>query len=173
MEEGNISVKMEVLTAQLNVLQEQSRINTLAREKFNRKMELLRLIGLPVGADLVEFEGEMDSFGLNSFDMDGAINLALAQSSEIAFAEAVVTEQQRVLDQLRYEYVPDLRFTTGYQDKDGKVGADLTNDDDTWGLDAVGQSQTWRLIRPDWEWNVATWAGSGMVRRYTIAHADF
>jgi len=142
MDEGNISVKIEVLTAQLNVLEEESRINSLTRQKFNRKMDLLRLIGLPVGADLVEFEGEMDSFGLNSFDMDKMVGLALAQSSEVAFAEAVVAEQQRALDQLRYEYAPDLRFTAGYQDDDGKVGVSLTNSEDTWALDAVGQPQT-------------------------------
>jgi outer membrane protein TolC len=102
-------------------------------------MDLLRLIGLPVGADQVEFDGQRDSFGLGDFDMDGMIRLALAQSSQVALAEAIVGEQQRLLDQLRYEYVPDLRLSTGYQDKDGKIGADLINQDDTWGLDIFGQ----------------------------------
>ena len=139
MEAGNLSVQIEVLTANLNVLNEKSRINTLEREKFNRKMALLRLIGLPVGAETVEFEGRMDNFGLADFDTEGMIRLALAQSSEVALAEAVTAEQGRVLDQLRYEYVPDLRFRTGYQDENGKVGADLLNQDDTWGLDVFGQ----------------------------------
>jgi outer membrane protein len=139
MEADNLSVKIEVLTAYSNVLTEKSRINALTRERFNRKMDLLRLIGLPVGADQVEFEGQSDSFGLDHFDMDGMIRLALAQNSEVALAEALVAEQHRALDQLRYEYVPDLRLTTGYQDENGKVGADLTNQDDTWGLDIVGQ----------------------------------
>jgi len=139
MEAGNLSVQIEVLTANLNVLNEKSRINTLEREKFNRKMALLRLIGLPVGAETVEFEGQMDNFGLDNFDTDGMIRLALAQSSEVALAEAVATEQGRVLDQLRYEYVPDLRLRTGYQDENGKVGADLLNQDETWGLDVFGQ----------------------------------
>ena len=139
MQAGNLSVKIEVLTAKLNVLNEETRINTLKRQRFNRKMDLLRLIGLPVGADQVEFDGQMDSFGLSDFDMDGMIRLALSQSSEVALAEAVVAEQQRALEQLRYEYVPDLRFTTGYQDENAKVGADLINQDDTWGLDIVGQ----------------------------------
>jgi outer membrane protein TolC len=142
MEEGGLSVKIEVLTARLNVLTEESRINSLKRQQFNRKMELLRLIGLPVGADRVEFKGQMDAFGLDTFEMDWAIRLALAQSSEVAFAEALVAEQQRVLDQLRYEYIPDLRFAAGYQDADGKVGASLINTEDTWGLDVVGQPQT-------------------------------
>jgi outer membrane protein TolC len=139
MEAGNLSVKIEVLTARLNMLNEETQINALESERFNRKMDLLRLIGMPVGADQVEFEGQMDSFGLEDFDMDGMIHLALAQSSDVALAEAIMTEQQRLLDQLRYEYVPDLRFSTGYQNKDGKVGADLMNQDDNWGLDLFGQ----------------------------------
>jgi outer membrane protein TolC len=143
MEENNLSTKMEVLTAYLNVLTERSAINALEREKFNRKVDLLRLIGLPVGADKVEFEGQMDNFALdeNKFDMDGMILLSLAQSSQVALAEAYVAEQQRVLDQLRYEYMPDLRASAGYQDEDGKIGADLFNDDDTWGLDIFGQPE--------------------------------
>jgi outer membrane protein TolC len=139
MEAGNLSVQIEVLTANLNVLNEKSRINTLEREKFNRKMVLLRLIGLPVGADTVEFDGQMDNFGLDDFDTEGMIRLALAQSSEVALAEAVAAEQGRVLEQLRYEYVPDLRLRTGYQDENGKMGADLLNQNDTWGLDVFGQ----------------------------------
>ena len=139
MEANNLSTKMEVLTAFLNVLTERSAINALERERFNRKVELLRLIGMPVGASQVEFDGQMDRFGLDDFDMDGMIRLALAQSSQVALAEAFVAEQQRVLNQLRYEYLPDLRARTGYQDENGTIGADLFNDDDTWGLDVFGQ----------------------------------
>jgi outer membrane protein TolC len=139
MEENNLSTNMEVLTAYLNVLAEKSAINRLEREKFNRMVDLLRLIGLPVGADKVEFKGQMDTFALEAFDMDGMILLALAQSSQVALAEAIVSEQQRVLDQLRFEYLPDLRASTGYQDENGRIGADLFNDDDTWGLDLFGQ----------------------------------
>jgi outer membrane protein TolC len=139
MEENNLSTKMEVLTAYLNVLTERSAINALEREKFNRMIDLLRLIGLPVGADQVEFEGQMDNFALDEFDIDGMILLALAQSSQVALAEAYVAEQQRALDQLRYEYLPDLRASTGYQDENGTIGADLLNEDDTWGFDIFGQ----------------------------------
>jgi len=139
MEENNLSTKMEVLTAFLNVLTERSAINALEREKFNRMIELLRLIGLPVGADKVAFKGVMDRFALDEFDMDGMILLALAQSSQVALAEALVSEQQRALDQLRFEYMPDLRASTGYQDENGTIGADLFNDDDTWGFDIFGQ----------------------------------
>ena len=141
MEANNLSTKMEVLTAYLNVLTERSAINALERERFNRKVELLRLIGLPVGADQVKFEGQTDNFALDEdeFDMDGMILLALAQSSQVALVEAIVTEQQRLLDQLRYEYLPDLRASTGYQDENGTIGADLLNEDDTWGFDIFGQ----------------------------------
>lgn len=139
MDAGNLSVKIEVLTARLNVLDEQTRINSLQREMFNRKMELLRLIGLPVGADAMEFTGQADSFGLDGFDMDAMVGLALAQSSQVVLAETLVAEQQRVLNQLKYEYLPDVRAIAGYQDDNGRVGMDLDNDNDTWGLDVYGQ----------------------------------
>jgi len=139
MDAGNLSVKIEVLTAQLNVLNEKTRINQLERQKFNRKAELLRLVGLPVGASQVEFQGRGDSFGLDGFEMEGMIELALAQRSELAFREAVVAERDRALRQLRYEYFPDLRIASGYQDEFGRTGAEVTNTGDTWGLDVVGQ----------------------------------
>jgi len=81
----------------------------------------------------------MDRFGLDDFDMDGMVRLALAQSSDVALFEAELAEQQRLLDQLRFEYAPDLRFSGGYQTENGKIGADLVNEDDTWGLDIKGQ----------------------------------
>lgn len=136
---GNLSVKFEVLTARLNVLTEQKRINSLQREQFNGKMELLRLIGLPVGADAVRFAGLPDSFGLNGFDMEAMVALSLSQSSQVALAEVLMSEQQRVLDQLKYEYLPDVRMVAGYQDRNGRVGIDLGNENDTWGLDLYGQ----------------------------------
>ena len=139
MEAGNLSVKIEVLTARLNVLNEQTVINTLEREKFNREMELLRLIGLPVGADKVEFLGQADRFGLEGYDGESMVALALSQSSDVALAEAVLSEQKRLVDQHKFEYLPDLRAKTGYQDRHGRVGADLSNEQGTWGLDVLGQ----------------------------------
>ncbi len=136
---GNLSVKIEVLTAHLNVLNEQSRINTLDRERFNRIMELMRLIGMPVSADQVKLVGRMDSFGLGQFDLEPMVRLALAQSSDVALAEAIVAEGTRSLDQIRFEYWPDLRFTSGYQDHNGSAGAAISNQNDTWGLDVIGQ----------------------------------
>jgi outer membrane protein TolC len=139
MDANNLSTKIEVLTARSNMLNEEIVINALRRQRFNRKMELLRFIGLPVGADQVEFEGQMDRFGLDDFDVDGMVLLALAQSSDVALAEAELAEQQRLLDQLRFEYTPDLRFRGGYQAENGKIGTDLFNQNDTWGLDIFGQ----------------------------------
>lgn len=140
LEADNLSVKIEVLTARLNVLNEQTRINRLERQQFNRKMELLRLIGLPVGADSIQLQGQSDSFGLNGFNINIMAELAVAQSSQVALAEVLVSEQKRVLDQLKYEYIPDLRFMAGYQDRNGRIGLNMGNDNGTWGMDLYGQS---------------------------------
>ncbi len=139
MDANNLSTKFHVLSARVDMIDQEKAIITLKRERFNRKIELLRLIGLPVGADQVEFKGQMDRFALDDFDMEGMVRLALAQSSDVALAEAELAEQQRLLDQLRFEYVPDLRMTGGYQTENGKIGANLFNDEDTWGLEIEGQ----------------------------------
>jgi outer membrane protein TolC len=139
MQAGNLSVKIEVLTAKLNVLNEETRINTLKRQMFNRKMDLLRLIGLPVGAEHVSFTAAKDNFALDHFEIDQMVQLALVQNSKAGFAEAIVAEQKRSLDQLQYEYIPDLRLNAGYQDENIRVGGKLTNEDETWTMDGVGQ----------------------------------
>ena len=122
MQAGNLSVKIEVLTAKLNVLNEETRINTLKRQMFNRKMDLMRLIGLPVGAQQVNFTTAKDNFALDHFEIDQMVQLALAQSSEVGFAEAVVAEQKRVFEQLRYEHIPDFHLNAGYQDENIRFG---------------------------------------------------
>ncbi len=139
MEADNLSVKFEVLTARLNVLNEQQVINSLQREQFNSKMELLQLVGLPIEAKSVTLKGQADTFALGTFALEGMVTLALAQSSDVALAEVLVAEQGRKLKQLKFEYWPDLRATSGYQDRNGRVGADLVNDNHTWGLDLLGQ----------------------------------
>ncbi|MHC4311752.1 MAG: TolC family protein [Planctomycetota bacterium] len=139
MQVGNLSVKIEVLTAKLNVLNEETRINTLKRQMFNRKMDLLRLIGLPVGAEQVSFTAAKDNFALDHFGIDQMVQLALAQSSKAGFAEAVVAEQKRALVQLRYEYIPDLRLNAGYQDENVRFVSELINAGDTWTMDGAGQ----------------------------------
>jgi hypothetical protein len=106
---------------------------------FNRKMDLLRLIGLPVGAEQVSFTAAKDNFALDHFEIDQMVQLALAQSSKAGFAEAVVAEQKRALDQLRYEYIPDLRLNTGYQDENVRFVSELINAGDTWTMDGAGQ----------------------------------
>jgi outer membrane protein TolC len=100
---------------------------------------LLRLIGLPVGAEHVSFTAAKDNFALDHFEIDQMVQLALVQNSKAGFAEAIVAEQKRSLDQLRYEYIPDLRLNAGYQDENIRVGGKLTNEDETWTMDGVGQ----------------------------------
>ena len=59
--------------------------------------------------------------------------------SRAALAEAIVSEQKRLVDQQKFEYLPDLRAKAGYQDRHGRVGTELSNEQGTWGLDVLGQ----------------------------------
>ena len=75
MDANNLSAKIEVLGAYSDVLAEKKRIDTLLREQFNRKKDLLHLTGVPAGADKVEFEDQVGRFGLDDFDMGGMIRV--------------------------------------------------------------------------------------------------
>ena len=63
-----LATEEDTLIARLNVLNEDLAINNLMRLQFTNKMELLRLIGQPVGTD-VQLEGRAPSFALNTGSM--------------------------------------------------------------------------------------------------------
>lgn len=141
MEAGNLSVRVELLTARLNVLNEKTRINALVREQVNRSTDLLRLVGLPLRGEAVTCEGDLDTFALEGLDEAWALDVALAQSPAVAFFEARVADQKRRVDDVQNEYLPDLRLSVGYQQRNMRVSTDLSNEGDTWALDVLGQPQ--------------------------------
>ena len=119
------------LNAELNVLNEDLAINKLVRQQFNNKMELLRLIGRPIGTE-IELEGETVPFPV---DQDGAVAIALQRDVDLALREEQLQEQQRVVTEVNWEYSPDLSVSAGLEDgrTDAKINVD--RQDGTWGLD--------------------------------------
>ena len=119
------------LNAELNVLNEDLAINRLVRQQFNNKMELLRLIGRPIGAE-VELEGETVPFPV---DQDEAVAMALRRDVGLALREEQLSEQQRLVTEVNWEYSPDLSVSAGFED--GRTDATINVDRraGTWGLD--------------------------------------
>jgi outer membrane protein TolC len=119
-----------VLSARLNVLNEELEINNLERGQFNDKMELLRLIGQPIGTQL-QLAGNLQPFTL---DQDHAVQIALDKSVEIALRSEGVKEQQRVVGEIKWDYAPDLSVDAGLQDVNHNARISVNRDGPTWGV---------------------------------------
>ena len=119
------------LNAELNVLNEDLAINKLVRQQFNNKMELLRLIGRPIGTELV-LEGETVPFPVNQ---DEAVDIALGRDVGLALRQEELREQQRLVAEVNWEYSPDLSLAAAVED--GRTDAQINVDRQagTWGLD--------------------------------------
>ncbi len=119
------------LNAELNVLNEELAINRLVRQQFNNRMELLRLIGQPIGTGVM-LAGDIAPFPL---DVEAAVDIALQRDVHLALREEQLDEQRRALGEVAWRYSPDVSLDAGVEDgrKDARVRVD--RDDGTWGVD--------------------------------------
>ena len=140
-EREQIEAQEALATARLNVLNEKSRINALEKEIRRLKFELLRLLGLTVGTASLELAGELEAFTL---DIDSAVNLAQRRSTSVAQARARLFEQARLARQIWWENSPDLSLRGGWQDGENQAAVDVFNDDGTYKVDALAETQMGR-----------------------------
>lgn len=125
------------LLAELNVLDEELEINRLRRQQFNDKMELLRLVGRPIGTK-IDLLGELAPFVV---DQDEAVEIALARDVQIGLNSQLLSEQQRVVREQRWEYAPDLSLQAGVNDGRRSASVTIDRQSRTWGVDmAAGLS---------------------------------
>lgn len=124
-------VEVDVLTARLNMLNEETRINSLKKEILRQKIDLLHLIGVPVGMTNFELQGELEALEV---DLSRAVDIALKRSTGIAQARSVVAEQRRKARQVWWEYGPDLHLQSGWKDSESVAGIELTAERGTYGL---------------------------------------
>jgi len=126
LEQAQRALESDVLTARLNVLTVQSRINGLEKEILRRKFDLLHLLGFPAGRTDIRLTGTVEEFNL---EMDQAVDCALRRSPDIAKSRAAVAEQARKVRETGWEYAPDLSLQAGWKDAKSMAGVDLTGAD--------------------------------------------
>ena len=127
----------DMLQAELNVLNEELEINSLQRQQLNDKMELLRLVGRPIGTE-IDLKGELAPFVI---DQNEAVEIALARDVQIGLNAQLLAEQQRVVREQRWEYAPDLSLQAGVNDGRRSAAVTIDRDSQTWGVDmAAGLS---------------------------------
>lgn len=132
------ALELDVLTARLNVLSEDRRINALEKEIDRQKMDLLQAVGLPLDRTDFALRGEVEAFDLALRD---AVGIAFRRSTRIAQARAGVFEQDRVVRQIIWEYFPQVRAQGGYRGSSGTFGWAGQSADRTYGLSGFGEHQ--------------------------------
>jgi outer membrane protein TolC len=125
LEKVNRMREADVLTARLNVLNEELRINNLERELARQKIELLRLLGMPVDLSELRVSGPIEYFDIQ---LERAIDLALLRSTRVARSRAVVWEQVRLARQIKWENMPAVSARAGYSADHGATGVELDRD---------------------------------------------
>jgi len=170
-------LRLDVLTAKLNILNEESRINALTKEIQREKMDLSHVLGFPVRMTGFDLAGAVEAFKL---PIEDAVDLATRRSTRIAQARAVVFERDRVLRQIVWEYFPNVRMQAGISGSTGAAGVDMRSDNDvysvnpfaernvdSWTTDAFARDPSWLASDPSgWRWGVdVQWpVASGMER---------
>ncbi len=130
--------EVDLLTARLNVLNEEARINTLEREILRQKLELFRLAGFRLDRIDTPLAGTLQPFDLAP---EEAIDIALRRSATVAATRAAVADQYRAARQTLWEFGPDLAFEAGRKTGDVRAGMRLTGEDGRYGLGAFGEKR--------------------------------
>jgi len=124
-------VEVDLLTARLNMLNEETRINSLKKEILRQKIDLMHFVGFPVGLTDFDLAGELETLDL---DVDKAVETALGRSTDVAQSRAVFAERQRQARQVWWEYGPDIRIQSGWKGDRGAAGVELSGEDGSYGL---------------------------------------
>jgi len=125
---------IDVLTAELDVLNERLRINTLQNDLVSLKLDLLKLLGRPLGAD-VTLVGEPPDLKQFAFSLNEIVDLTMENSYQISYLRQELGEEERALRDIDRSYKPVYSAKAGFEDKRTSLGFTINNSDNTYGLD--------------------------------------
>lgn len=125
---------IDVLTAELDVLNERLRINTLENDLVALKLDLLKLLGQPLGAN-IKLNGEPPDLKQFAFSMNDIVKLTMDNSYQISYLKQELTEEERELRDISRSYKPVYSGKAGFEDKRTSLGFSINNSDNTYGLD--------------------------------------
>ncbi|HPN93837.1 MAG TPA: TolC family protein [bacterium] len=128
--------RIDVLTAELDVLEQKNRINSLKAALMNKELELLKLLDMPFGAK-VNFKGELRDF---NYSLDQIVRNTSDNSFHVAYLREELKEDEREFRELAWDYKPVLTAKAGVENHRNAVGLSLNNSNQTYGLD-LGVSQ--------------------------------
>lgn len=127
-----VATEFDLLTAQLDSLEQEGQINVLLGDQQRLKFELLRLIGRPIATDVI-LTGELEPFGMS---IEEAVELALRQDVEVRRLREEVEERFREFTETSFAYLPDVGFQIGLESGDTVTRLDLSRS---------SQTRTWQM----------------------------
>jgi outer membrane protein TolC len=136
LEKARRVLEVDVLTARLNMLNEEANINSLEKEALRQEFNLLNAIGFPVGATNLAIAGAVERFDLS---LEAAVTTALKRSSAIAVKRAAVAEQARVARQSVWDYGPKVALQAGWGNNQAAAGVAISNSSGTYGVTAFAE----------------------------------
>ncbi len=124
-------LEVDVLTARLNVLNEEARINALEGEELRQKIDLLHLVGLPVEMTEIELRGELENFTLG---LSNSLAIGLRRSTPIAQARAEMAERARVAREVAWKRGLELLARAGATTETGAAGLEIKSTEGVFAL---------------------------------------
>jgi outer membrane protein TolC len=128
--------RIDVLTAELDVLEQKNRINSLKAALMNKELDLLKLLDMPFGSK-VNFKGDLRDF---HYTLDQIVKNTSDNSFHIAYLRDELKEDEREFRELAWDYKPIFTAKAGVENHRNAVGLSLNNSNQTYGLD-LGVSQ--------------------------------
>lgn len=157
-------IPVEVMEAELDVLDEQLRISNLKRALRIQKMDLLRRIGIlehivPTKVDVVGQITHLEDVEIVPEDsLRAMVADAFDRRVDIAELKSDVEEQRKEVEEVAWEWFPDLSATARYKYGRTSVGLDLKGDQRIWRTTLSAVMPLYRhdlpVLEDDGDWRV-------------------
>lgn len=123
--------RLDVLTAELDVLNEEDSIRRLKLSYIETKYELMKLIDQPLKKDVI-LVGDLPEF---DYSESKVAELAVENSYEVQLLEGEVWESQRSYEQLAWDYKPIFTANASVENRRTAAAFTINNSNQTYGLD--------------------------------------
>lgn len=134
-EKGQI-LEIDVFSAELNVLNEELRLNELKRSLLKRKMDLRYRLGCRVPLEF-GIRGEREPLDLSEKE---AVSLAKGRDFYLDRLKEEIYEKEREVAEKVWEYLPQLTFQMGYENLKNNVAVSLSQSGYMWGVDLEAET---------------------------------
>jgi len=133
--EEKLALEIELLDVQVELAQQELRINELQRDLRVRKAELLQTIGADEEAE-ISISGELPD---TEFAVGDCIRASMENRTELKDLRGQIERQERIVREVLWELLPELRSSYRYKD----TSVILEQEDKTWDASLVYEKPIW------------------------------